>query len=293
MRKLTQSPKTLRATRKLAQEFSAMEPAPKDRPLSPKRLQVYEKVMREGGFRPVNWASTTCSETNCTYRVNGKHTSYLLSTMEDIPELFVVLERYHCDTLEDVARLYSTYDSKIQSRSVGDINRTFASCIPDLHEVSHKIINRVISAVCFHKAGGMSDFRQPQERAEEIFDAVGFCLWTEQILTGGSTRINHLMRVPVVAAMYGSYNKSKDSATTFWSSVRDETGVKPDLPDRKLARFLITNASAKGCNTDKPKRYRVSDREFYVKCLHAWNAWRKSEATNLAYFADADVPKII
>jgi hypothetical protein len=36
----------------------------------------------------------------------------------------------------------------------------------------------------------------------------------------------------------------------------------------------------------------VSDREFYVKCLHAWNAWRRGEETSMPYYPDKPAPAI-
>ncbi len=67
--------------------------------------------------------------------------------MHPLPsELYAVVEVFECDTLDDVARLYSTYDSKLQSRNVGDINRSFASCVPQLAEVDATTINNCVSA---------------------------------------------------------------------------------------------------------------------------------------------------
>jgi hypothetical protein len=31
---------------------------------------------------------------------------------------------------------------------------------------------------------------------------------------------------------------------------------------------------------------------MYVKCLHAWNAWRRGEATSLQYYAKAPLPDV-
>src|SRR5262252_2702873 len=104
--KLIGKPQTVKVTRKLAQEYATMDPPPHERPLSERRLAVYEKLIRQGHFRPVIWATARCKETHGTYRVNGQHTSTLLSGLEDIPEFWAVIERYQCDTLEDVAKLY-------------------------------------------------------------------------------------------------------------------------------------------------------------------------------------------
>lgn len=82
MWKQVEKPRTVLASRNLVSEFVNMDPAPYDRPLSEKRLQVYEHILRNGEFRTVTWASCLCLETNNTYRVNGKHTATLLSKIE-------------------------------------------------------------------------------------------------------------------------------------------------------------------------------------------------------------------
>lgn len=106
--KLISRPKTQKVTKALAKQFAEMDAAPHDRPLSERRLQVYTRLLNEGQFRPVAWTLATCRETGGTYRINGKHTSVMLSNLEDIPEFYVTIEEYSCDTLEDVARLYAT-----------------------------------------------------------------------------------------------------------------------------------------------------------------------------------------
>lgn len=293
--KLVRKPTTMLATKEMADKFATMDAAPQDRALSERRLEVYEKIIREGGFRPVSWAYTTCGETNGTYRVNGKHTSVLLSRLPDTPELYVVIEQYHCDTLEDVARLYATYDSKMMMRTVGDINRMFASCVPELSQVHHRTVNLVISGVAYSQHQQEYIRIPPAERAEAIITQKEFALWLHELLGGGHQETKghgHLRRMPVVAAMFLTWQKDKEQAMTFWSAVRDETGPEPDLPDRRLSRFLLTHGPANHKTTDRPSRYRVSDREFFVKSIHSWNAWRRHERTNLRYVAQARLPNV-
>lgn len=292
--KLANAPKTYKATRKLAERFATMDPAPKDRPLSERRLQVYEQIINRGEFRPVTWASAYCTETGGTYRVNGKHTSILLSRADPIPTLFVTIEEYECDELEDVARLYATFDSKMQSRTASDIYRSFASCVPELVDIPHRAINLSISGMAYAEHQDAYGRFTPAERAEAILEHSDFALWVNDIIPFNVGKNRHLQRLAVYAAVFATYQKSKAAATEFWKAVCEESGKEATLPDRKLARYLLTHFSAKGgsqANT-RSTRYRVADREIFVKCLHAWNAWRKEEATNLQYHADAEVPAI-
>jgi hypothetical protein len=290
---LKERPSTQKVTGKLAAEFAEMEAAHVDRALSERRLQVYRKVREEGGFRPVTWARAFCKETGETYRVNGKHTSTLFADGKMLDGIYVTIEDYVCDTLEDVAKLYATFDSATQSRTTTDINRSFAAVIPELAHIDGRSLSLIVSALSFSPTGDGQVRGTPAERAEALFDNVELSLWLHQyVVRSGSARFNPLARVPVVAAMIGSYHRSKSAAKEFWDAVRDETGARPDLPDRKLAKFLATTVSHTA-NSDKSSRFRIKAREYFIRCLKAWNAWRKGEPTDLKYFADAKIPAFV
>jgi hypothetical protein len=292
--KLTGNPKTKAITLALAQQFAEMEAAVHDRPMSEKRLQVYEKLMRAGQFRPVSWAMTYCQETGGTYRVNGKHTSTValgLIQREELPEVYAVVEVYQCDTLDDVARLYATYDNKLQSRTVSDINASFASVVPQLQGITPTIINVCVSGMSYALHQEQYVNVVPAERAEVLIEQHDFVLWF-QAMRGRVRKENvHFQRIPVVAAMKLMYDRSKKQATVFWELVRDETDPVPDAPARRLSRFLLTHGRIRG-RQQGPLRYRVSNREFFVKCIHAWNAWRTDTPSNLAYHVNAELPDV-
>ena len=92
--KLVEKPVTFKVTKKLAREFAEMENCPHERPLSERRLMVYEKLLKAGNFRPVTWATALCKETGMMYRVNGHHISTMISGLENIPDFYVIIERY-------------------------------------------------------------------------------------------------------------------------------------------------------------------------------------------------------
>lgn len=298
--KLLSRPRTQLATKELAQFFVDMEPAPHDRPLSERRLQVYRRMLALGQFRPVAWASALCEETNGIYRVNGKHTSILLAGLEVVPEFFVTIEEYGCDTLEDVAKLYATFDSTIQSRSSRDIYYSFAAAIPELRGLNTKVLTTGITGVAFHLMGVEAYSRsQPVERAELVIEHSDFVLWLNSLIVAGPVAENtrghsrhkcqHLLRQPVVAAMFATYQKDQAAALAFWEAVRDDSGPKPDCPDRVLSRYLLTTVMQGGLDRSTKS---AGPREIYVKCLHAWNAWRKGDSTRLRYSADLGIPVV-
>ena len=310
--KLIAPPRTVEVTRLLAQGHASLESVPGDRPLSERRLQVYRKILKEGSFRPVAWATALCLETGTTYRVNGKHTSTILAGCPDpFPSgFYAVYEEYECPTLADAAELYSTFDSATQSRTSRDIYLSFAGAIHDLRELPASCIVQAISGIALHDANGnMSKLAAttPAERAEALFDHVEFVQWLHTVLSntlnplpashGGcgltmgkgrskQNKAKHLSRAPVIAAMLATWKRDPMAAGTFWCAVRDETGAHPGTPDRKIARYLMQVCLDSG----SASKVKVDQRQMMVKCLHAWNAWRRGETTNLNYHADREVP---
>lgn len=290
--KLTNKPKTVKVSRALAKEFAEMEPAPQDRPLSERRLEVYGKMLANGEFRPVTWAKAYCKEVKGEYRVNGKHTSTLLFGMDRIPEFYVTVEEYECDVLEDVARLYATFDSRMQTRTAHDINFSFAGTDPKLASLPHRTINLAVSGMAY--VFDPHSRETPPEKAERLLEYPEFVVWMDDILAGDRTdpkrqNSKHLARQAVIAAMFSTYQRSPEDATVFWNAVRDETGESPQCPDRKLARFLMTTGVNMGGGVNRVKK--VGTREMYAKSIHGWNAWRKDEPTSLRYYEDAELPK--
>lgn len=293
--KMVEKPRTVLASASLVKEFVDMEPAMYDRPLSERRLQIYERILKAGAFRPVVWASAVCYETNCTYRVNGKHTSIMLSMQSPLPTFYVTVERWGCDTLKDVGALYNTYDSNLASRSANDINHSFAAAIPELRDVPGKLINLTVSAAAFLKWDENVLKRVPQaERAEELVERAYFVKWLREVIANTDTKkmgpAKHLLRSPVVCAMMATHDRAPHVATDFWTQVRDESHADRNDATRVLARFLVRVGVASGKGVSG--KYTVTHREMYVKCLHAWNAYRAGEATSLQYHPKAPVPKV-
>jgi hypothetical protein len=286
-------PETSQVTREIARSFAGMEAAPQDRPLSERRLQVYEREMVNGTFRPVTWAKVHCLATGEDYRVNGKHTSTLLAGLANLPQLFVTIETYEADSLEDVARLYSTFDARIQLRTTADINRSFAATVPEFAVIPARLINLAVTGISLATWGKMYGDTPAAERAETMLDHVDFLVWLHSMIPAVTFDSRKLCRGPVIGAMFSTYQKSRKDSTAFWSAVRDESGDNPGKPDRRLAKYLTLMSVAVGQGSQAPRSRSAPQMEFYVKCLHAWNAWRKKTTTDLKYIPSAKPPSVI
>lgn len=294
--RLMNPPKTRKVTAAFAKEISELPHCVADRPLKELRLTAYERMVRAGEFRPVNWATAVCKETGAKYRVNGRHTSVLFTRLDlsEVQDLYVSLEEFECDAMEDVANLFSTYDSKLQSRTTRDINRSFAAIVPELAQMPIRYIDWLVGGLVWHvhqTAGGLTE--TAADKAERLLEHVPFAVWVHEIISGGKEATSLLGRVPVVGAMATTYGRHQSDATEFWSLVRDETD-KAGSVTRQLAKFLTRTSVKEGAGSKKPDSRNATAREFFVRCLHAWNAWRGDKClTQIRYCKDDGVPKAV
>lgn len=288
-RKISQT--TSKATRGLIEEFATMTMAKMDRPLSPRRLNALREKVVAGKFTTAVWASAKCKQDGRVYRLNGKHTSTLFHQMNgELPkgiELTVI--RFECDTLQDIAELYSTFDPRISVRTQADINRIYAASCEDIEGVPIQIVNLCVTGICYAEREDDYRSRTSEERAAKIVGNEEFILWVNDFIGHDRITAKHMIRGPVCAAMFQAWCKNPEACKKFWSLVK--TGdSKSDCPTRKLERMLLSSRIKAGSSGLLAKA--IGSREMYVKCIHAWNAWRQGKTSDLKYYANADTPEV-
>lgn len=289
--KMVGKPATHKVTHALAERYATMEPAPGDRFLKSSRVDYLTNAATGGHFRTCEWASAHCKETGKTYRVNGKHTSTAFAAMNgSLPkDIHVIAEHYECDTLEDVAKLYATFDTRNSIRTTSDINRSFAAGIEDLASIGPDIINVCVTGMSM-ATWGSGEHRNvgAEVRANLLNQSPDFVLWVANTIGNKSEKTRHVFRGAVVAAMFQTWQKAKKDATAFWGLVLDGSGPSHTSPDRVLHKFLLTSRVRilARAGTAAP----IDNRALMAKCLHAWNAWRRNTTTDLKYHASAKMP---
>lgn len=293
--RVAEMPRVAVATKELATQYANMGTIVNDRSLRAYRLAHYRKEWAAGEFIPVQWATCHCKETDLNYRVNGKHTSVMICSLDVIPLFYVILIHFEADTIQDVVSLYTKFDPGIAGKSTGDINKVYAGSIPELEGVPERIINICITGINYAMNTDRAWVPQPETRAKVLMlpGTVEFILWANSMLAGKHyTAGKPMRRCGLLATMYLTHQRDPDAADRFWPSVRDETGLKPTLPDRKLAKFITTHNIDNGTKAKKQSP-QATYREFHVKAIHAWNAWRKNMPTNLNYYPDKPIPPIV
>lgn len=285
-----------RSVSRLSKEFAEMEPAPGDRNLNDGRAAKIKAAIVEGRFRTGDFASAYCKETDQTYRVNGKHQSKTLAAMNgECPEdIKIHLARYEADTLADVADLYATFDARWSTRTPSDINRAFAGSVEELHGISSRIVNLAVVGINFASRGHETYNVPPEVRAIVLREYPGFVVWLHKIIGHNTKESRYLKRSATVAAMFSTWQRSHKAAEQFWQLVVSAEGPDRTSADRVLNWYLVTHSLRSGAiGGGSTGAKSETARAMYVKCIHAWNAWRKGTKTELKYFPAADIPKAI
>lgn len=304
-------PKLVDLSKSFANQFRDMEACPGDRPVSENRKNILKSIVHSDKFRLCEWSSVFCEETQKEYRVNGKHTSTVFSELfenangssETLRKIQILWTRYTAKTLEDVADLYSTFDSSVSSRTRGDINRSFAGTDAQLRDVSEKVINTSVAGMAFYKlpvsvshGGARLKVSLSADRARLMLEHKDFVLWFDTLLrTGGKeSDAKAMRRSPVAACIFATYLKAPLKAAEFWIAVRDASGINRLSPDRMLNKFLIQSTIDSGAGSRSTTKNIVRGEEMFAKCVHAWNAWRdgKAELGTLKWYPEAKRPSV-
>jgi len=287
----SESTKVLKATKSLATEWANMEGVPNDRLLDPVREARRKKDLDEGRLRDIEWSKCFCEETGKWYRINGKHTSNMLSKQETIPsDLQIAVQTYHADTLADAADLYATFDDRSSLRTLGDISKATMAAVPELVEFPKKFIGLAVTGMSLAIDGIPPPKRiSAADKARRLVTDTQFVIWLHEIFISEKTA-KHLWRGPVVAAIYSTYQKNRKDAFQFWILVRDETSTSPNTADRKLARWLNSVSIDNGQGAIAPRHKKTNTKECMAKCLTAWNAWRKGMPSDLKYYPEKRIP---
>lgn len=284
------NPKWTRVSYKLAREWKEMERFPKDRGLKPSRLEMLRKAVLAGRFRGNEWADCHVMETGQIYRMNGNHTANVLFSLFEEgrkPETSVLVRHFECDTMEEAAGLWGTFDPKGSARTKGEVIRSYSSACPAFDGVRNELISLATAALAFVRWGKEAKRKDADEQAEELLARVDFVMWLDLFVDRPRKEVRHIWRTPVIAAMARCFEKDRESAELFWPKIRDDCDDLKNAPTRTLFRWLTThNLGNKSSATDV-----VGEHHMYVVCIQAWNAWRAGDSTvRFSYRYGMDAP---
>lgn len=239
---------------------------------------LYEALI-SGMFHSPIWSTVQIgSEKGKKYRVDGGHSSVMLTQAGSyFPEnMSVTIRHFRAPDIDTAIHLYEQFNRKHSTRTTTDLIKNRAAYVDLLDDINPTNINHIIAGIACHIR--LWNPNAEIEKLDFIRPHSEFIKWASQFAG------NHKMRKPsVLGAAFSTWVKNRSAAEIFWPMVNEETGKTPDCPTRVLAKFLQ--------NICIDKTIRWTTHSIYVKCHHAWNAWRDEKTTNLKYHKKYALPE--
>jgi len=277
-------------TKDLARWLYNLATVPGERTIKQSRLAVTKADLANGNVIAFRWAYATCN--GVTYRVNGQHTSYILQNGEPIPPgAICTLEHYVCDSVEDVCKLWSLFDSSTSSRTNTEVTSNYQLSKSRIANCRQRSVQLCKSALGIERFGaGYTNKVSVVQKLEAINGNEEFLVWADAILADPA-----LKRVGTAYAMLKTWRKDHEAAERFWNEVKDGTNTNKDSGSRALQRFLLTTNVDSGNGTregKKASRKTANWNQIATVALTCWNAWRSGRAVT-KIFMNKDMPDAI
>lgn len=259
-----------------AQEFLSFNTYAGQRGTSSRHIQELTQKIEDGRFHV---GSIALVYNGSTILADGQHQCHAgIAAGKSFRALLQEYTVEESDTKEDVARVFSQFNVD-RSRSRGDI-AWIHGCAIGMADWPRKCVTVCNTALGWIEAGlgGKQVIAlSKDDNALLLGKYKKQCQFVHDVLFTTDKRCRHMLRSPVVAAMIHTCMKSKGDAEVFWAAVRDGDMLKSGEPSFVLRELLLNSACNLGAGARMPDRETVGIREMYVKCIHAWNAFRAGE----------------
>lgn len=271
-------------TIKEAEAVLALDEFVGDRPLRNSHVDYLISCMNRGTFHP-EWVNIVfCKYNGKTYRMNGQHTAWARTYVEPNYDCRVSYLVYTAKSEEDMRTLYASID-RSSPRTRANVITSYLAGTEEFEGVK-SVTMRVVPM-----GFAMWMWKTKHERRLHDGDDVAYLVKTEHydltrkvcgFLDRHSSRdYRHLMRAPVVGAMFATFHKAPQIAIEFWTAVATGTGIeKVGDPRLKLRNELMRVAVDTGNGSHSDKKT-VSQEFMFRQCITAWNAFREGRTLQL------------
>jgi len=187
--------------------------------------------------------------------------------------------RYEVDSEEDFRKLYSLID-RGAPRSTGHITQARLFGTDQYKGASKRTITDVRTGLAYWLWGNDATERA-RHRIDEIItlmetDHYQICHDVASFLNDLSASEHFIRRAAVIGAIFASFNKAKQDANVFWTSVRTGLDYSEAGDPRKTIRDYLQRMKVAGANSFN-KANMVPAETMYRACIYSWNAFRRKE----------------
>jgi hypothetical protein len=262
-----------------------------ERPLDDRHVEYLKTAIERGTFRPELVSLAVCRFNGDLYRVNGQHTAWARSYLPAELPCRMDLFEYEADTLEELHALYAAFDrNKARSKRVVVSVQLKAS--DRFRSFSPTTLKLLPPGYAMYKWPAVTDRRAKD--GEAVANAI-LCEDRELALRIGRmlnplsrTAHGHLLRAPVIGAMFLTTERDAGDAAKFWESVASGVGFeRADDPRNRLRSELLRMSIPSSLSTHGSSKRHVSSEYMLRACLVCWNAWRGGRELKLLRVCEA------
>jgi hypothetical protein len=204
-------------------------------------------------------------------RMNGNHSSWALNELlkdGELPHsLAIHLDTYSVSDKDGAVLLFRQFDNRKSSRTKEDISGAYQCFHETIRGCKRAVAKLAVEGTAWYRREIQGIAVPSGDELYELFNQSQlhpFILMADMVIDSKS---NELKRVPVAAAMYGTWLDDGRKATDFWKLValgskRSVTDAASDLDD-ELVRI----------KTEKDGKEKVRAGDLYAKCAKAWTAF--------------------
>jgi hypothetical protein len=269
-------------TPEVVKQYRDMPASAVEREINKSHIKQLRNRIEEGRSVVFHWATAEIDGVPGLIRINGQHSSEMLSQMDgQMPNgLKVVREHYRCRNGEGLAILFQQFDTRFSTRSPADVAGVYQGLQEPLRVVPKPYAKLAID--------GYTWFMRFVEKApppigDEAYVLMAdaklhpFIVWLGETL---NSKTRELQPRGVVAAIFGTFDKSSMKARVFWEEVARGGGDpdQADLPTTAIDNWL------RGVYEGAIQIDKLGPGNYYQACVNAWNAYLDGKKlTNVRY----------
>jgi hypothetical protein len=254
-------------TLELAREFANLPELPGEREIRESRQEYLLRELRDGAFVGPNWARGIERGTKKIYRLDGQHSSKLLSNLPaDTPfpiNLLTTMDTFEFDSLAaDGAALFNLFNHPKSARTNEDAVGIYRAQSPiELRNIDRAFLVKIGNGIAEYIRGLPDNSKkepvhQPRQRGMYFTDATHkysqFACWVATFREAKNSTF--LSRGSIIAEMLSDWLIDADRGGEFWSYVLRENHPEVDHETRSLAETFRTWSLQKKY---KPAQYRA------------------------------------
>ena len=255
-------------TPELALQFRDMKASPTERDLDPKRVQHLREKVLAGNSVTYLWATAKLGHE--TLRMNGNHSSNMLCGLDgQFPSgLHAHIDEYECDTIDDLAILFRQFDDRKSGRTTNDVAGAYQGLFDRLSDVPKRVAKLGIEGINWYLK---SIEGLPGRTGDDIYILLQDPRYDAFLhFLGGlfSIKTPELKKLPIVAAIYGTFEANPKEAKTFWDAVARGGVEYEDAAPATVLDGWLKRMAENGKDAD------LQPAHYYQACIYAWNAFR-------------------